>query len=117
MVPQPTDLVNQSLPLSYYSVSAASTDGKAHSVQVYTDISAEWVSGDNSLIANWATTTGDVITHEINLANQTQFMEINDRIQRKSHKRIYYATCSFCVQRALLSTKHSMYASRIVATH
>ncbi|RPD78548.1 DUF1793-domain-containing protein [Lentinus tigrinus ALCF2SS1-7] len=79
---EPTDLVNQSLPLSYYAISAASTDGKSHSVQVYADISAEWVSGDNNLVVNWATTTGDVLTHEVKLANQTAFTEINDRIQQ-----------------------------------
>ncbi|TBU30301.1 DUF1793-domain-containing protein [Dichomitus squalens] len=81
---EPSDFVNQSLPLSYYSVSAASTDGKSHSVQVYADISAEWVSGDDTLIVNWATTTGDVLSHEVKLAIQTTYTEINDRIQQGS---------------------------------
>ncbi|KAI0638108.1 DUF1793-domain-containing protein [Trametes polyzona] len=81
---EPTDPVNQSLPLSYYAVSAASTDGRAHSVQVYTDISAEWVTGDNSLTANWTTTTGNVLTHQVQLASQSQFSEIGDHIQQGS---------------------------------
>ncbi|KAI1794379.1 DUF1793-domain-containing protein [Ganoderma leucocontextum] len=81
---EPSDFVNQSLPLSYYSVSAASNDGKSHTVQVYADISAEWVSGDNSLIANWATTTGGVLTHEVTLANPSAYTEISDRIQQGS---------------------------------
>ncbi|CDO71295.1 hypothetical protein BN946_scf184908.g52 [Trametes cinnabarina] len=81
---EPSDLVNQSLPLSYYAVSAASNDGKAHSVQLYTDISAEWVTGDNSLTANWTTTTGSVLTHQIQLVSQTQFGEVGDHIQQGS---------------------------------
>ena len=79
-------MVNQSLPLSYYAVSAASNDGNAHSVQLYTDISAEWVTGDNSLTANWSTTTGSVLTHQVQLASQTQFGEVGDHIQRKLQK-------------------------------
>ncbi|KAM5543407.1 hypothetical protein V8D89_002658 [Ganoderma adspersum] len=88
---EPSDFVNQSLPLSYYSISAASNDGKSHTVQVYADISAEWISGDNSLIANWDTTTGAVLTHEVKLANPTSFAEINDRIQQGS---AYHSTFS-----------------------
>ncbi|TFK92183.1 DUF1793-domain-containing protein [Polyporus arcularius HHB13444] len=84
-----SDLVNQSLPFSYYAVSAAANDGKSHSVQIYTDISAEWVTGDNSLTANWTTTTGNIITHQVQLASQGSFSEINDHIQQGS---AYHAT-------------------------
>jgi len=63
------------------AVSAKSTDGQAHSVKIYSDISAEWVSGDNGLIANWTTTTGDILTHQVQLAKQTTFAEINDHTQ------------------------------------
>ena len=80
---EPSDLVNQSLPFSYYTVSAASNDGNAHSVQIYTDISAEWVTGDNSLRANWSTATGNVLTHQVQLASQSTFGEIGDHIQRR----------------------------------
>ena len=79
---QPDDLVKQSIPFSYIVLSAASTDGNPHTVQVYSDISAEWVSGDNTLIANWTTTTGDIFTHQVQLQTQTEFSEINDHIQR-----------------------------------
>ncbi|PPQ99075.1 hypothetical protein CVT24_003635 [Panaeolus cyanescens] len=79
---EPKDLVKQSIPFAYMAVSAASTDGAAHSVQVYSDISAEWVSGDNSLIANWSTSTANgIITHQVQLANQVPFSEINDHTQ------------------------------------
>ncbi|KAI0347134.1 DUF1793-domain-containing protein [Trametopsis cervina] len=79
---EPNDLVKQSLPFSYLSLSASSTDGKAHSVQVYSDISAEWITGDNSLTTNWTTTIGDIIVHQTQLEQQSSFSEINDRIQQ-----------------------------------
>lgn len=79
---EPNDLVKQSTPFSYLSLTAASTDGKSHSVQVYTDISAEWASGDNSLTVNWTTTnTGGIITHQVQLENPTLFGEANDKTQ------------------------------------
>lgn len=81
---QPTDLVKQSTPLAYLAVSAASTDGNSHSVQVYSDISAEWVSGDNSLTANWSTSTGSILTHQVQLVTQSVFSEVNDHTQCKS---------------------------------
>lgn len=36
----PKDLVKQSAPVSYLSVSVASKDGREHDVQIYTDVSA-----------------------------------------------------------------------------
>ena len=57
-------------------------DGGSHDVQVYADITAEWITGNRSLTAKWATTTGDVLSHQIQLANQTDYVEINNRIQR-----------------------------------
>jgi hypothetical protein len=84
---QPTDLLKHSIPFSYLSLSAVSNDGASHSVQVYTDISAEWVSGDNDLIVNWSTKVEDptagIITHKVQLANEETFKEIGDHIQRK----------------------------------
>lgn len=79
---QTTDLVKQSTPFAYMAVSAASTDGAAHSVQIYSDISAEWVSGDNSLVANWSTSvTSNVITHQVQLQSPSVFSEFNDHTQ------------------------------------
>ncbi|KAJ7068407.1 DUF1793-domain-containing protein [Mycena amicta] len=85
-----TDLLKQSIPFSYLAVSAASTDGNAHTVQVYSDISAEWVSGDNSLLVNWnSTTTGSILTHQVQLQSQTVFGEVNDHTQYGS---AFYST-------------------------
>ncbi|THH32901.1 hypothetical protein EUX98_g1248 [Antrodiella citrinella] len=87
---EPTDLAKQSFPFSYLTLSAAPNDNKTHSVQLYTDISAEWVSGDTSLIANWSSTTaGSILTHQVQLVTQTPFGEVNDRIQQGS---AFYST-------------------------
>ncbi|TFY60797.1 hypothetical protein EVJ58_g4914 [Rhodofomes roseus] len=79
------------MPFSYMAVNAAPTDGKSHSVQVYSDISAEWVSGTDSQKVNWTTTTGDVIIHQAQLQNQTLFADSGDRIQ---YGAAYYSSLS-----------------------
>jgi hypothetical protein len=58
----PGDLKRQSQPLSYVSVVARATDGKAHQVGVYFDISGEWASGDSGKQITWdqETTSGAV---------------------------------------------------------
>ncbi|KAF7966198.1 hypothetical protein HWV62_39706 [Athelia sp. TMB] len=87
-----TDLVQQSLPFSYMTLSAAATDGKTHAVKLYTDISAEWVSGDRTLTANWSTTTtSSILTHQAQLESQTVYGEVNDQIQQGS---VYYSVSS-----------------------
>ena len=50
----PTDLKRLSLPASYVAISARSTDGSNHQVQVYMDMTAEWVTGDLSDTATWS---------------------------------------------------------------
>ena len=49
----PIDLKRLSLPASYIAVSARSTDGGNHSIQFFTSMSAEWVSGNSSKVAEW----------------------------------------------------------------
>ncbi|CAF9939885.1 MAG: hypothetical protein HETSPECPRED_002085 [Heterodermia speciosa] len=49
----PTDLKRQSLPFSYVNVAVSSADGKPHDVELYTDITAEWASGDRLTVAEW----------------------------------------------------------------
>lgn len=55
----PDDLVRSSLPSTYMNVDIKSTDGEQHSVQLYSDISAEWVSGDHGATAQWSYGTID----------------------------------------------------------
>ncbi|KAL1706445.1 hypothetical protein EV121DRAFT_278880 [Schizophyllum commune] len=87
---EPTDLVKQSIPLSYLSLSAASNDGSAHSVKVYTDISAEWLSpGDGAQPVNWTLEDGDVLSHTLSLQTQLNYEENHDMIRQGS---VYYST-------------------------
>ena len=80
---EPNDLLRQSLPFAYMGVSVASNDGNPHSIQLYSDISAEWVTGDNSLVANWSTSVGSAVIHQVQLENQHVCTEASDHIQRK----------------------------------
>ncbi|CAD0015901.1 unnamed protein product [Aureobasidium pullulans] len=50
---EPTDLKRQSIPASYMNVEVFSIDGADHKVQLYSDVSAEWASGDRSAVAEW----------------------------------------------------------------
>lgn len=50
---EPTDLKRQSIPASYMNVEVFSIDGAEHKVQLYSDVSAEWASGDRSAVARW----------------------------------------------------------------
>jgi len=89
---EPNDLLRQSLPFSYMAISVESNDGGSHSVQIYSDISAEWVTGDDdSLDADWTTHTGDIITHQVQLQNPELFSEISDHTQ---YGAAYYSVAS-----------------------
>jgi len=75
---QPTDLVNQSIPFSYLSVEVVSNDGRPHEVQLYTDISGQWLTQSNQAFA-WETIAGNTVNHRFWLQNQTQLTEVNGR--------------------------------------
>ncbi|KAH9021634.1 hypothetical protein EDB84DRAFT_1274897 [Lactarius hengduanensis] len=86
---EPRDWVKQSIPFSYLALTAKSLDGAVHNVQVYSDISGEWNSGDRSHVIRWsATSTGDVVFHTVNLQNPVVFNEIRNQAEWGS---AYYA--------------------------
>ncbi|KAH9000741.1 hypothetical protein EDB86DRAFT_3075191 [Lactarius hatsudake] len=86
---EPGDWVKQSIPFSYLALSAKSLDGAAHAVQVYSDVSGEWNSGDRGQMLRWSTTsTSDVVYHTVNLQNPAVFNEINNMAEWGS---FYYA--------------------------
>jgi Domain of unknown function (DUF5127) len=107
---QPTNLVLQSLPAVYLAISTQSTDGLPHSIQVYSDISggtltkrsllqsrvshlpcvAEWISGDNSLTAQWNTnTSSSSVIHSVHLEITQPFTVLHNHIQDAT---AYYGT-------------------------
>ncbi|KIK54872.1 hypothetical protein GYMLUDRAFT_176634 [Collybiopsis luxurians FD-317 M1] len=76
---EPDNLVLQSFPFSYIYFEASSMDGNSHSIQVYQDITGEWVSYNNSNGIQWNTTTNDPIIYHKAQRLPFQFMtEIND---------------------------------------
>ncbi|KAK7035760.1 ricin B-type lectin domain-containing protein [Favolaschia claudopus] len=74
----------QSIPLSYLQIQAVSTDGASHTVQIMTDISAEWAHADSAQVASWAVdssvavTGGTLRTFTIQAQTQRQFSETSD---------------------------------------
>ncbi|EIW82090.1 DUF1793-domain-containing protein [Coniophora puteana RWD-64-598 SS2] len=89
---EPNDLVKQSTPFSYMAISAVSNDGNTHAVTLYSDISAEWASGDLSQAVNWtSTTSGDVWTHQVMPEDQQIYGEYDDHTQ---YGAAYYSTQS-----------------------
>lgn len=83
---EPTDLVNQSIPFSYLTVEVAPNDGNSHQVQLYTDVTGEWLLKANTpptsdQLFDWQTVTGDTVSHQFSLQNQTQFLGVNDRVR------------------------------------
>ncbi|EMC99870.1 hypothetical protein BAUCODRAFT_63305 [Baudoinia panamericana UAMH 10762] len=91
----PDDFLRQSMPITYMSVQVHSTDGKQHSVQLYTDVSAEWTSGDRSQVAQWQygvtgnASAGGIAYHKFWRQLQREFSEEN---QQASWGYWYYAT-------------------------
>ncbi|KAL1717403.1 hypothetical protein EV715DRAFT_274277 [Schizophyllum commune] len=60
---EPEDLVLQSLPFAYMSVSVSSLDGNPHNVSLYSDISGEWLSAHTFNKIVWNTTHEDAFTY------------------------------------------------------
>ncbi|KAI9927911.1 hypothetical protein AWENTII_012429 [Aspergillus wentii] len=87
----PNDFKRQSLPFSYVHVDVASLDGKSHDVQLYSDISAEWVSGDRNAVAQWdyGVTDGGIAYHKVYRQTQLLFSENRDQAEWGSW---YWAT-------------------------
>ncbi|KAI0696707.1 hypothetical protein BC835DRAFT_1414100 [Cytidiella melzeri] len=79
---EPSDLAAQSLPLSYLSLQARANDGQSHTVQVYSDISAEWSAGlgERGQLVNWnVITTDQVVFHEQSLVTPQSFSEAGEQ--------------------------------------
>ncbi|KAF2848167.1 DUF1793-domain-containing protein [Plenodomus tracheiphilus IPT5] len=88
----PMDIKRQSLTFSYMHVEVHSLDGAEHDVQIYTDISAEWVSGNSYHIAEWNSNTYEDI-HYHKIWNQEQQFGVEWKDQA-TWGNWYYATHS-----------------------
>ncbi|KAI0746013.1 hypothetical protein C8Q76DRAFT_606683 [Earliella scabrosa] len=79
---EPDDWVKQSFPFAYVSIEATALDGATHDVQVYSDISAELLSGDRKSPVKWTTqSTGRSLIHSIELQNPSPNREIANQAQ------------------------------------
>ncbi|TDL21956.1 DUF1793-domain-containing protein [Rickenella mellea] len=77
---EPMDLVRQSMPFTYLYIDVTSSDGQPHAVQLYSDITADWLSGDRGMMCNWtATTESDYISLKTQLQSPIPFAEIGDQ--------------------------------------
>lgn len=75
----PNDYKRHSQTATYLDVSVWANDGNTHEVEVYSDISAEWISTDPTAIAQWdfaLSDDGKVLTH--NVYRQTQLLFTED---------------------------------------
>ncbi|KAI0312481.1 hypothetical protein OF83DRAFT_1067104 [Amylostereum chailletii] len=74
---EPGDFVKQSIPFSYLSFEARSTDGSPHHVQVYTGITGEWLDPDHSQNHTWTTaqTSNGSQIHSFQHATPREFTE------------------------------------------
>ncbi|KLO07711.1 DUF1793-domain-containing protein [Schizopora paradoxa] len=65
----PADLTRQSMPFSYLYSTVVSSDSSNHSVRIYSDIVADWISGDDSLPV---TAAGSIENDTVILSTQLQ---------------------------------------------
>ncbi|KAI9287619.1 DUF1793-domain-containing protein [Umbelopsis sp. AD052] len=73
------DIKRQSIPLSYVFVTAEANDGKSHAVQVYSDITGEWATGDLSQVVTWnISNSNGMKTWTIERESPIPFGESND---------------------------------------
>ncbi|KAI1434171.1 glutaminase GtaA [Xylaria sp. CBS 124048] len=75
----PNDLKRQSLTFSYLDVGVHSLDGANHDVQLYSDVSGEWASGDIGVTIQWDYGTSDgVAYHQFSRKSQTPITETRE---------------------------------------
>ncbi|EJC98583.1 uncharacterized protein FOMMEDRAFT_96129 [Fomitiporia mediterranea MF3/22] len=87
---EPTDLVRQSMPFAYMYITLQPNDGKAHDVQLYTDVSGEWIAGDKDLPTNWTINESNNFVYlQMQPSSPLPFQELNVRPQDGT---LYYCT-------------------------
>uniref|UniRef100_A0A0W0F8G8 Glutaminase a n=1 Tax=Moniliophthora roreri TaxID=221103 RepID=A0A0W0F8G8_MONRR len=91
---EPSDLVLQSLPFSYIYVDVHSLDGQSHSVQVYCDVSGEWLSSDNTKLIQWDTDQDNEVTFHTAIQQPGQTPHSNGFINVADDATLYWATSS-----------------------
>lgn len=78
-----SDIQRLSMPFGYLIAQAQANDGKAHTVNLYFDISGEWAHGTSSTLINWgiqqvAHSGGNLATFTVTPSSPTVLAETND---------------------------------------
>ncbi|KAJ7917724.1 hypothetical protein B0H13DRAFT_2322076 [Mycena leptocephala] len=75
---EPSDWIWQSFPFSYVYVDGESTDGRSHSIQLYSDISAEWVSNNlNTSFTARSSARSNTPYHQVQQSKpESSFMDV-----------------------------------------
>ncbi|EJC98593.1 DUF1793-domain-containing protein [Fomitiporia mediterranea MF3/22] len=115
---EPTDLVRQSLPFAYYTMSAKSLDGNAHQLRMYSDISGEFITGDTTEIATWnGDDEGSYVVLSMQLQTQQQYTELGNHAQDAteyySFKKISGATTTWAITEDLINRNRAMNMSSL----
>ncbi|KAJ6780596.1 hypothetical protein PWT90_07123 [Aphanocladium album] len=76
----PEDHMRQSIPFAYMNVEVKAIDGRSHSVQIYSDVSGEFASGDTGAVIQWEHQQANGLhSHHFWRQNQDVFNEANDQ--------------------------------------
>ncbi|EJC98586.1 DUF1793-domain-containing protein [Fomitiporia mediterranea MF3/22] len=79
---EPTDLTRQSMPFSYMYLTVQPNDGGSHSVQLFSDVSGEFIGGDFGVPVNWTINeSSDFVYLQMNPSSPLPFQELNERPQ------------------------------------
>ncbi|KAJ8076035.1 hypothetical protein PM082_022017 [Marasmius tenuissimus] len=80
---QPDNLVLQSFPFGYVFIEVASDDGAAPEVQIYSDLSGEWLSSSSKVGIQWNTSLipSPLIAHAVKLSSSKELNESEDTAQ------------------------------------
>lgn len=116
-----SDLISHSLPFSYLHIALSSLDSKPHKVELYSDISGEWVSGDSDSVIEWGVEGlgrgrgkdggeegEEVLLQRLRVKDQVIFEERNDMAQ---YGEMIWATKAFKVNLHLRLISLSAYMS------
>ncbi|KLO10461.1 hypothetical protein SCHPADRAFT_977477 [Schizopora paradoxa] len=86
----PTDLVRQSIPFSYLYASVKSSDASMHSVNIYSDVLLDWVTGNASLpVVSNGVVENDIVILSSQLTVPQAFTTVGGTMYDGT---IYYAT-------------------------
>ncbi|KAI5120591.1 hypothetical protein M0805_002540 [Coniferiporia weirii] len=100
---EPADLVRQSLPFSYFYMSAASLDGNPHNLRMYSDLTGDFLAGTETEIVQWSPVDieDDYVILNMQLQTQQAFTEVNnfpqDGTEYYSLKKIDGTTTSWSI--------------------